>query len=181
MTILGQEREPDLELVATPLSAKAFAPYGDVIESTGPSIPINHGTGHRYRDLATVTVAAEGGRPAISRVACVAEAVPVLLRLMERHPLGSQAFVPVDGQRYLVVVAPPGAAPKPDALRAFLANGRQGINYHRGTWHHPIIALDRDCEFVEVHRAGPDDNCEEVEIGTHVEVYLQTPAAGMTK
>ena len=89
---------------------------------------------------------------------------PLQISLMERHPLSSQAFVPVDGQRYIVVVAPAGDAPKPESLRAFVATGDQGINYRRGVWHHPMIALDRVCEFVEVHRAGPETNCDEVAI-----------------
>ena len=161
-----------LRLTAMPLSPEAFAPYGDVIASHGPATPINQGKGWRYPDLARVDITADGGRPAISRVACVPEAIPVRLRLMERHPLGSQAFIPVDGQRYVVVVAPAGAPPGPEALQAFVANGDQGINYHRGVWHHPMIALDNACEFLEVHRAGPERNCDEVEIGTRVAVHL---------
>lgn len=163
-------------LTAEPLTPEAFAPYGDVIASTGESIPINQGKGWRYPDLAQVEVIAEDGRAAISRVACAPEDTPVPLRLMERHPLGSQAFIPVNGQRYIVVVAPAGEPPRPEAIRAFLANGNQGINYHRGIWHHPMIALDAACDFLEVHRAGPGKNCDEVKIEGQMAVCL--PGSG---
>jgi ureidoglycolate lyase len=91
---------------------------------------------------------------------------------MERHPLGSQAFVPLNGQRYVVVVAPAGAPPSREGLRAFLCRGDQGINYHRGTWHHPMLALDRACEFAEFHRIGPGANCDEAALPCAVVVQV---------
>lgn len=165
-------------LRAAPLSQAAFAPFGDVIDTTGSYDSINQGMGRRYPDLARLDIENDDGRVAISRVACMAEDVPVSLRLVERHPLGSQAFMPLNGQRYLVVVAPAGAAPKASALRAFIADGDQGINYHRGIWHHPMIALDTACEFLEVHRAGPGHNCDEAKLDTEVLVELDGSAAG---
>lgn len=159
-------------ITAEPLTAEAFAPYGDVIESTGAFDAMNQGYGKRYRDLAQMDLTAEGGRAAISRVSCVFEEPPVPLRLMERHPLSSQVFVPLDGQRYLVVVAPAGEPPKASDIRAFVATGKQGINYHRGTWHHPMIALDKACDFLEVHRAGPGANCDEVAVDVPVQFVL---------
>lgn len=159
-----------LTLVAQPLSAQAFAPYGEVIEAQGSAQGMNQGFGRRYNDLAEVQVDAEGGRPAISIVACVAEQFPVRLRLMERHPLGSQAFIPLDGQRFLVVVAPAGNPPAPEDLQAFVTDGRQGVNYGRGTWHHPLVALERNCHFAEFHRAGPGKNCDEAPLSRPVVV-----------
>lgn len=172
MTPTSPNPEAVQTLTAEPLTAEGFAPYGDVITSTGDAIPINQGKGWRYPDLAQVEVSAEDGRAAISRVACMPEQPPVPLRLMERHPLGSQAFIPMHGQRYIVVVAPPGNPPDAAAIRAFLAHGDQGINYHRGVWHHPMIALDDACDFLEVHRAGPGDNCDEAAIDTYLTVRL---------
>ena len=159
-------------LQAEPLRADTFAPFGDVIESTTTPKTINQGMGERFADLATLELDTDGGRPTISRMRCQPETLPVALRLMERHPLSSQAFVPVDGQRYIVVVAPAGDAPKPESLRAFVATGDQGINYRRGVWHHPMIALDRVCEFVEVHRAGPEANCDEVTLDVAMDVTI---------
>jgi ureidoglycolate lyase len=161
-----------ITLTAVALTAEGFAPYGDVIEARGTAIPINQGKGWRHLDLARIDVTAEGGHAAVSVVTAAPEALPVPLRLMERHPLGSQVFAPMDGQRYIVVVAPAGEAPAVESLRAFIASGKQGINYHRGTWHHPMIALDRRCDFLEVHRMGPGTNCDEVPIPARVSVRL---------
>ena len=165
--VQNQHGQP-IHLVAEPLTAAGFAPFGDVIEAGGDSRPINQGKGRRFPDLAQLDLDAEGGHAAVSIVTCVAEARPVPLRLMERHPLGTQVFMPLNGQRYLVVVAPAGQAPGVSDFRAFVADGHQGINYHRGVWHHPMIALDADCAFVEVHRGGPGANCDETPIHANV-------------
>ena len=161
-----------------PLTAQALAPYGDVIETGHEPIAINQGMGARHLDLAELSVTAASGRPAISLVTCHAEVVPVALRLVERHPLSSQAFIPMDGQRYLVVVAPPGAPPMPNDLAVFIAHGQQGINYHAGVWHHPMIALDRDACFVEVHRAGPGANCDEHALPAGLSVAVEPATTG---
>lgn len=161
-----------IELKAKPLTATAFAPYGDVIEASGATQSMNQGYGRRYRDLAHLDITGQNGRPALSLVACIPEQLPVRLRLMERHPLSSQVFHPLDGQRYLVVVAPAGAPPQVADLRAFVATGGQGINYRAGTWHHPMIALDKECTFLEIHRAGPEKNCDEVDLPQPVAIRL---------
>ncbi|HET8897385.1 MAG TPA: ureidoglycolate lyase [Rhodanobacteraceae bacterium] len=167
-----------LVLTTAPLGATAFAPYGDVIEARGTVDPINQGMGGRSRDLARVDVTADQGRAAISVITCQPEPLPLRLRLMERHPLGSQAFVPLNGQRYVVVVAPAGAPPARDELRAFLCRGDQGINYHRGIWHHPMLALGHECQFAEFHRAGPGNNCDEVALPCAVVVQLDPTEGG---
>lgn len=164
--------QQSLILIAEPLTAQAFAPYGEVLESSGDSEPMNQGMGQRFRELAEVDVLAEQGTPAISRVRCLPESVPVQLRLMERHPLSTQAFIPTNGQRYIVVVAPAGEPPRLADFRAFVCTGEQGVSYGRGIWHHPMIALDRQCDFIEVHRAGPGKNCDEVALPAPVEVRL---------
>ena len=82
--------------------------------------------------------------------------------MLERHPLGSQAFLPLGERPYLVVVAPPGAPPSPASVRAFLAAPGQGVNYAPGVWHHPLLALDAVSDFWVIDRAGPGDNCEEI-------------------
>ncbi|MGQ3031927.1 MAG: ureidoglycolate lyase, partial [Ferrovibrionaceae bacterium] len=105
-----------IELTPRPLTAQAFRPFGDVIAVDGRDhIEINEGMARRYHDLATVDVEAEGGRPLISIFRARPWFRPIRLRVMERHPLGSQAFVPMHGHPFLVVVAPPGPAPSPAA------------------------------------------------------------------
>lgn len=146
-----------LRLPVEPLSAQAFAPFGEVIDTASArrSFAINAGTTLRYHALATAQV--EGGEVAISLARAQPQALPFRLRLLERHPLGTQAFVPVRPCRWLVVVSEdPQARP-----RAFLAQGGQGVQYGRGCWHHPLIALDAVSDFLIVDRIGPGDNCEE--------------------
>jgi ureidoglycolate lyase len=162
-----------LRLVAAPLTAAAFAPFGDVIETEGRAhYPINAGTAQRYNDLAKVEVSAAGGHPMISIVSAEAVALPLRLRLMERHPLSSQAFIPLSSTPFLVVVAPSGTLDI-ENIRAFLSNGRQGVNYRTGTWHHPLLALERTTEFLIVDRGGDGDNCDEKSLGqTEIVVTL---------
>ena len=148
-------------LVVEPLTAAAFAPFGDVIEpaSAKSAFPINAGTCMRYHDVATVDVADQAGRTLVSWCRAEPRALPFVVAVLERHPLGSQAFVPMTDAPYLVVVASaPDARP-----RAFLAC-RQGVNYAKGTWHHPLIALERVSDFLVIDRGGAGDNCEEVSL-----------------
>jgi len=81
--------------------------------------------------------------------------------MVERHPLGSQAFIPLAPCRMIVVVASAAESVTAGDLHAFVTNGRQGINYHRGTWHMPLIAFDEGQEFLIIDRAAGQSNCEE--------------------
>ena len=154
--------ERHLEIL--PLTGEGFAPFGEVVESEGRAQrPINAGTALRFDDLAMVDVATAGGRPLISLCRAQPIPLPLQLRLMERHPLSSQAFIPLSSTPFLVVVAPAGELDL-GRLRAFRSNGRQGINYRRGTWHHPLLALERVSEFLIVDRGGEGANCDEVPI-----------------
>jgi ureidoglycolate lyase len=152
------------ELTPEPLTAEAFAPFGRVIEASDEAVKLDINQGHavRYDRLAEIDVADESGTGAISlfRAKPLAEAV---LRVFERHPLGSQTFVPLSGQPYLVAVAPAGEF-DPAQIRLFRAEGHQGVHYHKGVWHHFLLVLDAGSDFLVVDRAGPGDNCEEVEI-----------------
>ena len=152
-------------LSALPLTAQAFAPYGDLIEagSSATHYPINDGHAERYHDLARIDTGEGGGRTLLNIFRARARPLPLALSVMERHCLGSQAFMPMAQQRFLVVVAPAGPAPGPDDLRCFVANPGQGVNYARGTWHHPLLAIDADCDFLVIDRGGPGakDDCDE--------------------
>ena len=149
-------------LAIEPLTREAFAPFGDVIETEGAKqIPINLGTTIRFHDLAKVDVADEGGRTLINLFRGQPRTLPFDVKMLERHPLGSQAFVPLNEQPYLVVVAPAGDL-DPLKIRAFVTSGWQGVNYAKGVWHHPLIALDAVSDFLVVDRGGNQPNCDEI-------------------
>jgi ureidoglycolate lyase len=160
-------------LIPRPLTAEAFAPFGQVIDADpARAIPINYGQTTRFNDLARIDVAAQGGRPAVSLFRSTPLPSPITLRRMERHPLGSQAFMPLGGRRYLVVVAPPGTL-VPASIVAFLATGRQGVNYAPGVWHHFLLALEAESDFLVIDRAGDGDNCDEVTLSPEQQLVVE--------
>ncbi|QND64534.1 ureidoglycolate lyase [Mesorhizobium loti] len=138
-----------------PLTRGAFAPFGDVIDDTGDvSFATNGGAALRIHALGVADCNAEGGKTLLSLFRMAQPSLPTGLHLMERHPLSSQAFVPLGSLRMIVVVAAADTIAAPGDLRAFASNGRQGVNYRKATWHHPLIALDAG-DFLVVDRAGP--------------------------
>ncbi len=148
-----------------PLNRTAFAPYGDVIEVNDDNerIAINYGLTERHHKLAAPDVAEGNGWPMISIFRSQPIQLPFKIQVMERHPLGSQAFMPLSGYRYLVVVAPAGDLDV-TRLRAFVAEPNQGVNYHKGTWHHYCLTLQERSDFLVVDRGGEGQNCDEVEL-----------------
>ena len=152
-------------LLPAPLTREAFAPFGDVIQAdqAAQHFTINGGNTERFHDLANVAPGPDG-RAIVSIFRGQPRALPFLVEMMERHPLASQAFVPLGPQPYLVVVAPAGAAPTADTLHAFLASAGQGVNYAPGVWHHPLLALDAVSDFLVIDRAGPGPNCDEISL-----------------
>ncbi len=145
-----------------PLSRSAFAPFGDVVETAGRAHRrINDGFAERYDDLAAIDVAAGGGRPLLSIFRATPWPLPLRVRMVERHPLSSQAFMPLSTAPFLVVVAAPDARPEPADLRAFRTDGSQGVNFARGTWHHPLLALGGVSDFLVIDRGGPGADCDE--------------------
>lgn len=151
-----------LELTAEPLTADAFAPFGDVIDARmSDSFPINAGRTQRHHDLAKVETLGDNARTLINIFVSQPVTLPLELTFLERHPLGSQAFMPLHQERFIVVVAPPGETINPEDVRAFVTDGRQGVNYHAGTWHAIQSVLDREGEFVVIDRGGDGNNCDE--------------------
>ena len=147
-----------------PITRGAFAAFGDVITLDGARhFPINGGTTERFHDLATIDVGEAGGRTLVNVFRGQPRTLPFQVTMMERHPLGSQAFIPLAPTRYLVVVAPAGPFDERQ-LRAFAVEGRTGVNYARGVWHHPLIALDAVADFLVIDRGGSQPNCDEIEL-----------------
>ena len=165
------------ELVAQPLTARAFAPFGEVIESAAHAAQgMNSEAFTRFDALATVQLAPED-HAVISIARCVTPStLPYEVELIERHPLASQAFIPKTPFVFVVVVAQANAQDPAEELAAFVSNGTQGINYHRGTWHMPLIAFEAGQEFLVVDRAAgeatADANLELLELPTPVRLTV---------
>jgi ureidoglycolate lyase len=144
------------------LTREAFAPFGDVITLDGVQhYSINDGMTERFHDLASVDVSDQTGKPLISLFRSKPRALPFEVKVMERHPLGSQAFFPLSKLPYLVIVAAPGKFDE-RSLRLFLARQGEGVNYAKGAWHHGLFALYAESDFIVVDRGGPGVNCDEV-------------------
>ncbi len=149
-----------------PLTRDGFKPFGEVIEMEGAAhYTINQGFTERFNDLCVVDVAAEDGTTNVSLFLGQPRPAPIAIKLMERHPLGSQAFMPLQDRPWLVLVA--GDPLDFASYRAFTATGRQGVNYARNVWHHPLLVLDADSRFLIIDRKGPGNNLEEVWFEDH--------------
>jgi ureidoglycolate lyase len=152
------------ELVAEPLTRAGFAPFGDVIAVDGlVSFTINQGFAERFNDLASVDVNDEGGASNVSIVVAKPRPMPITLQVMERHPLGSQIFFPLQERNWLIAVCVDPL--NKETYRIFKASGRQGINYGKGVWHHPLLVTEQESRFFVVDRKGPGKNLEEVWLG----------------
>ncbi|ETX29334.1 ureidoglycolate lyase [Roseivivax isoporae] len=147
-------------IATEPLTDEAFAPFGEVLEAAGPPDKlINQGLCGRFHDRARLDFGAEG-RAGISIFRAELRSLPYRLDMMERHPEGSQAFVPMCAHGFLVIVAP-DADDRPGAPRAFLTAPGQGINLHRNVWHGVLTPLAGSGLFAVVDRIGPGANLQE--------------------
>lgn len=148
------------EITCQPLTAAAFSPFGDVLDCSGdPDRMINAGLCGRYHDRAQLDFG-EGGRAGISLFHAEPRSLPYEFDLLERHPEGSQAFIPMTGNPFLVIVAP-DAGGRPGPPQAFLTAPHQGINFHAGTWHGVLTPLSAPGIFAVVDRIGKTNNLEE--------------------
>jgi ureidoglycolate lyase len=149
------------EIEIQPLTKDAFAPFGEVIEMEGAqNFPINAGTCIRYHDLAKIETTGEKARPMISLMRAKPSTLPLELRMVERHPLGSQAFIPLSDNLFLVVVAEE-TGDGPGEPLAFRTGPGQGVNIGRNVWHGVLTPLDHLSDFAVVDRGGDGVNLEE--------------------
>ena len=155
-----------------PLTASGFAPFGAVIETARHQpISINQGFAERFNDLAPVDVSSENGATNLSLFTTRVRPFPIAIKLMERHPLGTQAFIPMQDKPWLVLVC--GDPGDDGSYRCFRATGRQGVSYGRNVWHHPLLVLEDGQYFVIVDRKGPGNNLEEVWRDDNDWLYIQ--------
>jgi ureidoglycolate lyase len=162
-----------ITLTPRPLSAAAFAPYGDVMSVETPEklLNINYGNTERYHNIANVDVNENDGNTLINIFRSRPLPLPIDIKIMERHPLSSQAFMPLGDQPYLVVVGRAGVFDE-NAIEAFIAQPGQGVNYHRGTWHHYCLALNSESDFLVIDRGGAGNNCDEETVQQTIRVAL---------
>ncbi|WP_315776753.1 MULTISPECIES: ureidoglycolate lyase [unclassified Bradyrhizobium] len=147
-------------LTPQPLTKAAFADFGDVVETDGGQpIEINQGFARRCNGLAAIDVTSGGADVNISLFEAKPRPQPIEIKLMERHPLGSQLFMPLQDRPWLVLVCDDPRDPA--SYHAFTASGRQGVNYARNVWHHPLLVFDEASRFMVVDRISPD-NLEEL-------------------
>ncbi len=144
-----------MDIIPEALTATAFAPFGDVLDATGDFRLINAGLCQRHHDIARLDFG--DGRAGVSIFNAQPRSLPYIFDLIERHPDGSQAFIPMTPHPFLIIVAKsPSTTP-----RAFITNGAQGMNLHRGTWHGVLTPLHAPGLFAVIDRIGPGPNLEE--------------------
>ena len=162
------------KVTAKPLTATAFGPYGDILQISGnPDKVINQGLCGRFHDRARLDFGPDG-RAGISLFDAEPRALPYRLDMVERHPDGSQAFIPMHQTPWLVIVAEAGAIPGP--IHAFIAAAGQGINFHRGTWHGVLTPLHAPGLFAVIDRIGDTPNLEEHWLPEPVDILAHNPA-----
>ncbi len=148
-------------LTAIPLEREAYARFGDVIGAKPQWRSANQGSAQKSEHLAEL-VDLRSARPNLSVFRCAPREVPFEVALLEKHEASTQLFVPMNGSRYLVIVALGGDEPDLSTLAAFVATGAQGITYRPGVWHHPMVALDRETDFFcLVYEDGTARDCTE--------------------
>lgn len=159
-------------VTAKPLSRAAFAPFGDVIDTDWDDhFPINQGKCERYHDLAKVEAEGPNARVLISIFKGTPYDFPLRLTMVERHPLGSQAFMPLSPAPFLVVVCPDGPD-GPGTPHAFVTRPGQGVSYRRDTWHAVLTPIGAPQDFLVVDRGGDGDNLVEHHFDEPWEVRL---------
>ena len=135
-----------------------FAAYGDLISSDDiKPMDINAGYAKRFDNLAKINTSKDGGKTIVSIFSALKRNFPMKIDMMEKHPLGSQAFIPMNETTFLCFVAPPGESPEIDKLQSFIILPKTGINYKPGIWHFPLISTE-DTDFLVIDRKGNSEN-----------------------
>jgi len=141
-----------------PITKENFSKFGDMITTANiKPIEINEGYAKRFDGIANLNTSKDSGETTISIFSALKRSFPMKIDMMEKHPLGSQAFIPMKQTTFLVLVAPEGNKPDLNKIEAFVIPPEIGVNYNPGTWHFPLIATE-DMNFLVVDRKGSGDN-----------------------
>jgi len=149
-----------METIIKPIkiTRKNFAAYGDLISSDNiKPIDINAGYAKRFDNLANLNTSRDGGKTIVSIFSALKRNFPMKIDMMEKHPLGSQAFIPIKETTFLCFVAPPGESPEINKIQSFIIPPKTGINYKPGIWHFPLISTE-DTDFLVIDRKGNSEN-----------------------
>jgi len=140
------------------ITRENFAKYGDLISSNNINpIDINAGYATRFDNLANIDISKNEGKAIISIFSALKRVFPMKIDMMEKHPLGSQAFMPMKETTFLCLVAPPGQFPEIKKIQSFIIPPKTGINYKPGIWHFPLISTE-DTDFLVIDRKGSGEN-----------------------
>ena len=140
------------------ISRSNFNMYGDLISTKDiDPIDINAGYAKRFDNLAILNTSKDEGKAIVSIFSALKRNFPMKINMMEKHPLGSQAFIPMKETTFLCFVAPPGESPQIDKIQSFIVPPKTGINYKPGIWHFPLISTE-DTNFLVIDRKGEGEN-----------------------
>ena len=140
------------------ISKENFANYGDLISTNNVKpIDINNGYAKRFDDLANINTSKDQGKTIVSIFSALKRNFPMKIDMMEKHPLGSQAFIPMKETTFIAFVAPLGEKPEINKIESFIISPGKGINYKPGIWHFPLISTE-DTNFLVVDRKGDGEN-----------------------
>ena len=149
-----------METIIKPIeiTRENFAAYGDLISSDSiKPININAGYAKRFDNLAKINTSKDKGETIVSIFSALKRSFPMKIDMMEKHPLGSQAFIPMKETTFLSFVAPPGETPEINKIQSFIIFPKMGINYKPGIWHFPLISTE-DTNFFVIDRKGSGEN-----------------------
>ena len=140
------------------ITRKNFTEFGDLISSEGINpIDINAGYAKRFDNLANINTSKDGGKTIVSIFSALKRTFPMKINMMEKHPLASQAFIPMKETTFLSFAAPPGESPEVSKIQSFIIPPKMGINYKPGIWHFPLISTE-DTNFLVIDRKGIGEN-----------------------
>ena len=147
-----------LTIKPKPITKENFKKFGDMITTTDiKPIEINNGYAKRYDGIANLNTQKKNGESTLSIFSALKRSFPMKIDMMEKHPLGSQAFIPMDDTKFLVFVAPKGDKPDINKIKSFVVPKQTGVNYNPGIWHFPLISM-KNMNFLVVDRKGKGNN-----------------------
>lgn len=148
----------DKIIIPKKITKENFSKFGDMITTKNiKPLDINNGYAKRYDDIAKINTSKDNGETTISIFSALKRTFPMKIDMMEKHPLGSQAFIPMKETTFIAFVAPNGDKPDLNKIEAFIIPPGIGINYNPGIWHFPLISTE-DMNFLVVDRKGSGDN-----------------------